>query len=246
MRVRKTRLLTGAAAAAVTVVLTVGISAAVASVTGHMAKQLFQCGLNLARCGTPLVYRPYAQPLALQASASKAGAPVVTEEADKNQVLQDWTYTVVAPLDNLTAGTRERMGITAYDARAYQSAWIVRMQLTPAGRSTGLCAANVDDALVLRPCNGSVYQAFIQTKTANGVRAIVGYFGLSMAQAPNVPGHHLAATGSFRRGTQVVFDTPASSDLQYWYEVPDSTTSSSRPPSPTASFSRCGVNCIVD
>src|ERR1700730_14028791 len=109
IRVSKTRVTTAAGAAAVTVVLTLGITGAVASVSGHLTATIDQCGQNLPRCGTPLVYRPFGQQFALQASAKRANARVITAEQDYNQVLQDWTYTVLRPLASLSAAARRTL-----------------------------------------------------------------------------------------------------------------------------------------
>jgi hypothetical protein len=183
------------------------------------------CGTANTRCGTPLVYRPFHKHLGLQAKSKHRGAPLIIEEQSDGQPLQDWTYLPVGRMNQLSRAVSQRMGVTAYDVLHYPSAWLVRLELTPNGRATHLCAANVHSALVLERCDGAIDQTFIQSRTANGVRAIVGYFGLSMIQS-DVPGHHVTATGSYRRGTQVVFATATNSDLQYWYEIKRRPTSS--------------------
>lgn len=240
MGVTKTRAMTAVGVAAVTAGITLGITSAVASVAGHLSADLNQCGLNLARCGTPLVYRPFKQPLGLQAAAKRVNAPVVIQEASKNQPLQDWTYQSLGLVSALTAAQRSHLGVTAYDSRTYAHAWIVRLELTPMGKKSGLCAAKARAALVLQTCDDGINQTFIQAKLVNRVWAIVGYFGLSMAQDPGVAGHHLTATGSYRRGKQVTFAVAKSSDLQYWWEVPQATPSPTpRRTKPTCSYYNC-------
>jgi hypothetical protein len=219
LQVSKTRALTAVSAAAVTAVFSLGLTEAIAAVAGHGVASFDKCGLQLTRCGTPLVYRPAHKHLGLQASAKRAGAPLVIQEEDYGQPLQEWMYIPVGRMNQLSRTISQRMGVTAYDLRHYRSAWLVRLELTPGGRESGWCATNMDRELVLERCNRAVNQTFIQSRTANGVRAIVGYFGLSMLQA-QVPGHHVTATGSYRRGTQVVFRIARNRDVQYWYELP--------------------------
>jgi hypothetical protein len=235
IRVSATRAMTATGAAAVSAVLALGITGAIASVTSHGSGRLFQCGMNLPRCGTPLLYRPAHVNLALQAKANHVNARVIIAESDDGQVLQDWTYKIVGSLSGLAAGPRRSLGVTAYDSKAYAGAWLVRLELTPMGSHTGLCAANVSNKLVLQRCDGSAAETFIQTPNVGAIRAIIGFFGLSMVQAPHVTAHHLAATGSYRVGTQVTFQTPASADIQYWFELFRQPT---HRPTPTFTFTQ--------
>jgi hypothetical protein len=221
MRLRdsKTRAMTAVSAAAVTVVLALGLTGAIAAVAGDGLPAIDKCGIEVPRCGTPLVYRPVTKHLGLQASAKHADAPLVIQEEDPGQPLQEWMYLPVGRMDKLSRTVSQRMRVTAFDIRHYRSAWLVRLELTPGGTPSGWCAANVHDALMLERCNGGINQTFIQSRTANGNRAIVGYYGLSMIQRAQMPGHHAAATGSYRRGTQVVFSKARRIDLQYWYQL---------------------------
>jgi hypothetical protein len=219
MRGLVARVLAAAGTAAVVAGLGTGASGAAASVSHSPVQGIQGCGQEVPNCGTLLVYRPFQQDPALQAHTATTGSPVVVMAADPAQQLQDWIWADLGTVAN-TVGRRGQLGITRYDIGAYGTDHVIRLELSPGGRKSRLCAAFSAGALVLQRCHVSAAQAFIEAKSANRNGAIVGHYLLSMVQSPNVKGHHEAATGSYREGKQVRFGTAVSSDLQYWYEQP--------------------------
>jgi hypothetical protein len=217
MRGLVARVLATAGAVAVVAGLGAGAGSAAASVRQGRAPGNQGCGQEIPNCGTLLVYRPYHQYLALQARAATVGSPVVIMTAYRAQALQDWTFESLGTVAN-SVGRRGQLGITGYDISKYGADHVIRLELTPGGRKSRLCAAKSGGALVLQRCHVTAAQVFIEARSANGNGAIVGHYLLSLVQAPHVKGQHEAATGSYIEGRQVRFNTAVSSDLQYWFQ----------------------------
>jgi hypothetical protein len=215
MRGLVTRALAAAGAVAIFAGLGTGATAA-ASVRPSRVPGIEGCSQQIPNCGTLMVYRPFHDGLALQAHAAKVRSRIEVRAADPAQPLQDWTWVDLGTVAN-TVGRRGLLGITGDDIRTYGADHVIRLELTPSGRRSRLCAANAG-GLELRRCHVTPAQAFIEARSANGNGAIVGHYLLSLVQAPHVKGQHEAATGSYIEGRQVRFNTAVSSDLQYWFQ----------------------------
>lgn len=181
---------------------------------------------QVTNCVTPRLYGDstsvLGQALEVSPQISKlSNAPVVVAPYDSTELLQDWLYIdygSVASYQSLGA-----FGLTAFDFSNYHSGELYALEFAPAGIPTGYCAANVSDKMVLRACNGSVFQTYI------GIPDVVGglvapsgiyYFfeyALSVARVSAIA-HHYAATGSRLPDVQVYFTTPRFDVNQWWGE----------------------------
>ena len=189
-----------------------------------------QCHV-LPGCGSILLYgspdNPFGQALTVTAGrGSRGSAPVVVHPDSITDPGQDWTL-IFDGLVSAYAATGE-YGLTAFDFANYGSARLISLEFTPAGIPTGYCAANVSERMVLRTCNGSVFQTFLLIGTTVAVRGTLAYglvransetsgvgVILSAVQAKSIY-HHYAATGSLRYDVQVSFATLVARGIQAW------------------------------
>lgn len=209
-----------AVAAGAGAVVPASASVAAGAVPGYTA----MCH-TVSGCFTPRLYGDSVTPLgqAMELSPtvnSLRSAQVLVAPNDATSILQDWIY-----VDYGTASSYQAyggiVGLTAFDYRNYGPAHLFALEFAPAGLPTGFCLANVSNTAVLRTCNGSVFQTFINTATAVGgltTPTVTGYlfdYYLSAVQVANTA-HHYAATGSRLGGVQVTFTTPRYQANEWW------------------------------
>lgn len=180
-----------------------------------------QC-LTLTDCYTLREFDGDSSPgLAMQASGAYGGAPIVVDPADSTNFLQDWLYVDLGTVSSYSdVGGVEQWGLTSYDFANYGTDHLFEVEFAPAGIPTGYCAGNASNVLVVRTCNGSVYQTYIRAASVLGYTAhIVGFFFyLSLAQQSNMA-HHNAMTGSMTPGTQISFRTVGNYYIQQFEPV---------------------------
>lgn len=204
------------AAAAALLGSAAGTAGAVAA--GRSGGQTPQCAAASFFCITPVLYSPdLNQALGMTATARQVNSPVFASGLDLTDPYQDWMLEPIG-VGRYPGGPRHPAAGLPGSAGRYRAPvpQLAYLEFSPAGIRSDLCAANVDDMLELRNCNGSKWQTFIITQSASGLTPpdFWSYF-LSDVQAAAV-GQHLAMTAAGLPGSQITFAVPWYSADQWW------------------------------
>ena len=197
-----------------------------------------QCAAATHFCGTPLLYAAdVSASLAMTATAGTANSPIIVAPVDRSDFHQDWMLELTGGLP--PGARRWEPREPAADGPRRPAPENAFLEFSPGGLTTDMCAANVNDKLVLRHCNGSNWQIFLITTSANGLQPPIFWSYFLSDVVARATGQHLAMTSSRLSGSQIRFAEPRYSQGQWWPETSFCFTGPRRPAAGLAARTGC-------